>query len=233
MVVIWLPMVLRLLLLVVPFRRAISQLAPHSGWAFKQMRELPVKGFGILAMNEILAFSIPPLLVYLVRMTSDPLGWQKWSEVSDTGLAMLTLFLFVWIFFDLLRISRVRRMMKAVEKRDIAKLRKVADAGLGIRRWLTKFSGKEKKTDEENQKRLAEVQGMQQSIAGYQKQAQEDLQKKEADLMKPIYDEARAAIQAVAKAQGFDYVLDAMNGQGVLFANGKDLLADVKKQLGF
>lgn len=89
------------------------------------------------------------------------------------------------------------------------------------------------KTDEENGKRLAEVQGMQQSIAGYQKQAQEDLQKKEADLMKPIYDEARAAIQAVAKAQGFDYVLDAMNGQGVLFANGKDLLADVKKQLGF
>jgi hypothetical protein len=157
LVVIWLPMVLRLFLLVVPFRRAISQLAPHSGWALKQMRELPVKGFGILAMNEILAFSIPPLLVYLVRMTSDPLGWQEWSEVSDTGFAMLTLFLFVWIFFDLLRISRVRRMMKAVEKRDIAKLRKVADAGLGIRRWLTKFSGKENKTDEENQTSLKET----------------------------------------------------------------------------
>jgi len=89
------------------------------------------------------------------------------------------------------------------------------------------------KTDEENQKPLAEVQGMQQSIGAYQKQAQEDLQKKEAELMKPIYDEARAAIQTVAKAQGFDYVLDSMNGQGVLFANGKDLLADVKKQLGF
>ena len=89
------------------------------------------------------------------------------------------------------------------------------------------------KTDEENGKRLAEVQGMQQSIGAFQKQAQEDLAKKEAELMKPIYDKAREAIQKVAKAQGFNYVLDSMNGQGVLFADGKDLLADVKKELGF
>jgi len=89
------------------------------------------------------------------------------------------------------------------------------------------------KTDEENQKRLEEVTGMQQSIGAYQKQAQEDLQKKEAELMKPIYDKAREAIQKVAKAQGFNYVLDSMNGQGVLYADGKDLLADVKKELGF
>ena len=51
--------------------------------------------------------------------------------------------------------------------------------------------------------------------------------------LKPIYEKAKTAIEAVAATQGFDYVLDAMNGQGVLFANGKDLLADVKKQLGF
>lgn len=89
------------------------------------------------------------------------------------------------------------------------------------------------KTDEENQKRLEEVTSMQQSISAYQKQAQDDLAKKEAELLKPIYEEARVAIQKVAKAQGFNYVLDAMSGQGVLYADGKDLLADVKKELGF
>ena len=62
---------------------------------------------------------------------------------------------------------------------------------------------------------------------------EEDLQKKEAELLKPIYEEARVAIQKVAKAQGYNYVLDAMSGQGVLYADGKDLLADVKKELGF
>jgi len=157
LVVIWLPMILRILFLIVPFRKAIAQLAPHSGWAFKQVRELPVKGFGILALNEILAFSIPPLLVFLIRMTSDPLGWQAWSEVSNTGYGFLLLFLLVWIFFDLLRISRVRRMMKAIEKRDIAKLRKVADAGLGVRKWLTKFSGKDKKADSETNESLKDT----------------------------------------------------------------------------
>ncbi|WMI69430.1 OmpH family outer membrane protein [Mangrovimonas sp. YM274] len=89
------------------------------------------------------------------------------------------------------------------------------------------------KTDEENAKRAQEVQTMEQSIRQYQAQAQQDLQKKEAELLKPIFDKAKAAIQKVAKAQGFNYVLDSTQGGGVLVADGKDLLPDVKKELGF
>lgn len=89
------------------------------------------------------------------------------------------------------------------------------------------------KTDEENQKRLVEVQGMEQSIRQYQAQAQQDLAKKEADLMKPIYEKAKAAIEKVAAAKGFEYVLDSMQGQGVLVATGTDLMAAVKAELGF
>ena len=88
-------------------------------------------------------------------------------------------------------------------------------------------------TDEENQKRLQEVQGMEQSIRQYQQQAQSDLQKKEFDLLKPISEKAQAAIIKVANAQGFDYVLDSTQGQGVILANGKDLMGDVKSELGF
>jgi|SRR5690606_426841 outer membrane protein len=91
----------------------------------------------------------------------------------------------------------------------------------------------ETKTDEENEKRAIEVQQMQQSIREYQGQAQQDLQKKEYDLVKPLTDKAIAAIKKVSTAQGFDYVLDSTNGGGVLVANGKDLMADVKKELGF
>ena len=89
------------------------------------------------------------------------------------------------------------------------------------------------KTDEENGKRLQEVQGMEQSIRQYQTQAQQDLQKKEFDLLKPITEKAKNAILKVGQAQGFDYVLDASQGQGVIFAGGKDLLQDVKAELGF
>ena len=89
------------------------------------------------------------------------------------------------------------------------------------------------KTDEENGKRLQEVQSMEQSIRQYQAQAQQDLQKKELDLLRPITEKAKNAILKVGNAQGFDYILDSSQGQGVIMANGKDLLADVKAELGF
>ncbi len=88
-------------------------------------------------------------------------------------------------------------------------------------------------TDEENAKRVQEVQGMQQSIQQYGGQAQQDMQKKELDLLKPITERARLAIQKVARAQGFQYVLDSTQGQGVILADGKDLMTDVRKELGF
>ena len=88
-------------------------------------------------------------------------------------------------------------------------------------------------TDDENGKRLQEVQGMEQNIRQYQANAQKDMQQKELDLLKPITEKAKAAILKVARAQGFDYVLDSSQGSGVIMADGKDLMADVKKELGF
>ena len=87
------------------------------------------------------------------------------------------------------------------------------------------------KTKEENDKRSQEIQEKQQRLQQFQADAQKDLQKKERDLMKPITDKAKAAIEKVADAQGFDYVLDSSVGV-IIVANGKDLLNDVKKELG-
>lgn len=91
----------------------------------------------------------------------------------------------------------------------------------------------EKQTQEENEKRYIDVQTDQQSIQKYANNAQQQLQKKEMELLKPITEKAKAAILKVSKAQGFDYVLDSAPGGGVIMAQGKDLLADVKKELGF
>ncbi len=88
------------------------------------------------------------------------------------------------------------------------------------------------KTDEENSKRVQEVQGIEQNIRQYQSQAQQDMQTKNLDLLKPITEKAKAAILKVARAQGFDYVLDSTQGGGVIMADGKNLLDDVKKDLG-
>ena len=59
------------------------------------------------------------------------------------------------------------------------------------------------------------------------------MQKKQEDLMKPIYDNVFKVIQEVGKENGFDYVLDSAKNQGVLLANGFDLMEKVKIKLGF
>ena len=61
----------------------------------------------------------------------------------------------------------------------------------------------------------------------------QELQKKQAELIGPITERAKAAIEKVAAAQGFDYVIDATAGNGLIVANGKDLLPEVKVELGF
>ncbi|HNQ28382.1 MAG TPA: OmpH family outer membrane protein [Aquaticitalea sp.] len=124
-------------------------------------------------------------------------------------------------------------------KTELEKLGKTYEAE--IQKMATEYQNKmkqyqaeaETKTEEENQKRVQEVATIEQSIRQYQATAQEDLQKKETELMKPLFEKAKAAIQKVARAQGFDYVLDSTQGGGVLLSDGKDLLADVKKELGF
>ena len=84
-----------------------------------------------------------------------------------------------------------------------------------------------------NETRTKEMQDMGNRIQQFQQTAQKELGQKEMDLIKPIMEKAQAAIKKVAKEKGFNYVLDSTTGSGVLVADGTDLLADVKKSLGF
>ncbi len=84
-----------------------------------------------------------------------------------------------------------------------------------------------------NQTRSQEMQDMGTRIQKYQDDASKSLQDKQLELQKPLTEKALAAIQKVARAKGVQYVLDSTVGSGVLLADGMDLLADVKKELGF
>ena len=85
-------------------------------------------------------------------------------------------------------------------------------------------------TEAVNNERTKEVQDMQKRIGDYRDNAQKELQQKETDIVKPLMEKVRASIQKVGKAKGFQYVLD---GSTLLLADGPNLTADVKKDLGF
>jgi outer membrane protein len=85
-------------------------------------------------------------------------------------------------------------------------------------------------SDKMNEERSKEVQDMQKRIVDFRDNAQKELQKKETDLTKPLVEKVKASIQKVGKAKGFQYVL---NADQLLLADGPNITADVKKDLGF
>ncbi len=89
-----------------------------------------------------------------------------------------------------------------------------------------------KMTDLIKQTRQKELQDIQARIEAFQTSAQDDLEKKQNEILKPIIDKAKAAIEKVAKDNQYTYIFDA--GLGVLLYTDptEDILALVKTELG-
>ena len=127
--------------------------------------------------------------------------------------------------------------MKAAEV-ELKKLQETYSADIEssmteLRNKYTQYSNEStSQSEEENKKRAAELQGFEKNIGEAQQVAQQELQKKQGELFAPISEKAKAAIEKVAAAQGVDYVIDAQPGGGLIVARGKNLLVDVKKELG-
>lgn len=76
-----------------------------------------------------------------------------------------------------------------------------------------------------------ELQSLQRRIEDFKQQAQQDYQKKSAELTAPIMEKAKKGIEAVSKEGGYKYVLDTSTGN-VLYADpAEDILLAVKKKL--
>ncbi len=85
--------------------------------------------------------------------------------------------------------------------------------------------------DATNEKRGQELQEDQQRIVQFEQNAQKELAKKTEELQVPILDKAQKAIHKVARANGYEYVLDSTTGSGLILADGPNLLGDVQKEL--
>ena len=78
----------------------------------------------------------------------------------------------------------------------------------------------------------SELQDMQTRITTFQSNAQKQIEAKSNELLKPLTDKVRAAIQAVAAAKGYGYVLDSSQIGLIVSPAGDDLMVPVKAKLG-
>lgn len=133
--------------------------------------------------------------------------------------------------------SKMPAMLDA--NKQLEKLSATYDAE--YRTMAEEYQNKIKKYDQEqetvgdavNETRKVEVQELIKRITDYRDNAQKELQKKEMDLYKPLQEKIRVSISKVGKAKGFQYILNSSDVNQVLLADGPDLTADVKKDLGF
>ena len=88
-------------------------------------------------------------------------------------------------------------------------------------------------TKEINEIRAKEVQQENARYEQLRQTAYQDMQKKQAEGLKPIVEKAQKAIEDVAAAKSIQYVFDASIGKGLLVKKGEDLYTAVKAKLGF
>lgn len=79
---------------------------------------------------------------------------------------------------------------------------------------------------------MKSLQDMNARIAEFQQNAQKQLQDRNEELVKPIVDRAKKAIEDVAKENGYTYVFDSSVGALLYQTDSDDLLPLVKKKLG-
>ena len=77
-----------------------------------------------------------------------------------------------------------------------------------------------------------ELKNLESRIRSYEQDAESSLQAKQEELLKPIIDRAKKAIEEVAKENGYNYVFDSGMGYILYGDENDDILHLVKKKLG-
>ena len=86
-------------------------------------------------------------------------------------------------------------------------------------------------TDLVKQDKVTEITGLEQRIQSFQQNAQQALQSKEQELLEPILQKARQAIEDVASEGDYTYIFDKSVGSILYVKESENILEKVKKKL--
>lgn len=87
-------------------------------------------------------------------------------------------------------------------------------------------------TDLVKEDKIREIENIQQRVVEFQKNAQQSLAEKEAELFTPIREKAMKAIDNVAKEGNFTYIFDSGSGSFLYAAESENIINLVKSKLG-
>lgn len=112
------PFVFRLVMVVPPLFDIISKYGGDAKWFWGRIRQIRIKGLSLLIFNEVISLILPVLLAIFARSMFDPVGWPDWEATPSTGVFILFAFAALWLWADLLRVARTRRLLRAVSEQN-------------------------------------------------------------------------------------------------------------------
>jgi len=139
---------------------------------------------------------------------------------------------------DLQALIQVMPERATAEKQFIAYQKELEDAlGIMQKEFQTKYmeyaSNRDSLSETVRKMKEEDLNAMNERIQTYQSSASQQLQTKQGELLKPVFDKADKAVKAVGAEKGLIYVFD-MSSRVILYNSKEstDLLPAVKAKLG-
>lgn len=111
--------------------------------------------------------------------------------------------------------------------------KQLQDLQVGYQAEVQKFTTLPEGTPESTAEDLrSAIINMEQRIQNFQMKAEQDLMKKQEEILTPILTKLQEAIDAVAAENKFSYIMDTSTGTVIYTGGGEDISALVKTKLG-
>jgi len=135
---------------------------------------------------------------------------------------------------DLMQIMPGRDSAQAILQKEVTELEETLKSmqSEAEKRYNDYVANQAGWTELIRQTKQREIQDMGARIQEFQENAQKQLQEREAELLKPIIDRAKKAIEDVAREGGFTYILDSGTGAVLYSQDSEDIMPLVKRKLG-
>ena len=146
LIIIFIPFLLRLIFVAPPLLDLVQTYAPrgdrtkHARWMMDRIKRLPVQGFWLIVLNEVLAFVLPGLLAVLARIYIGPMGWESW-EIPFLGLTLLVVAGFAWIGVDFGRVAQSRMDIRRLGQYNLESAKQTVDTAVVGRELLQAVRG--------------------------------------------------------------------------------------------
>lgn len=175
--------------------------------------------FNLFNMKTITKFALAALIFFGAFATVQAQSKQKFGHINTNDLLLL-----------MPERANAEKALQEYAKQLEAQLTKMSNE---YQTKLTAFqANQDSMTDLVRQTEAQEIAGLEQRIMEFRGSAQESLQTKESELLNPMVEKARKAIQEVAKENNYTYVFDSGTGVILHSPDGDNIMPLVKTKLG-